>query len=154
MKRKFLIYNNFEFRKGTQHEDFGLIPLIIIKADKVVSIPFYGYNYVQTEQSITRNDEYNKTIKKVKDSLIHYDNMIEYIKHEDISKTTQKNVKTYYTNAILLKLKELKKQDKKEIIKEIKKRKMQKNIQVHNIKQLAKRIIIDTNINLYLKLKK
>lgn len=153
IKRKFFLDNNLEFRTGTEHEDFGLIPLIILKADKVVSIPFYGYNYVQTTGSITRNEDYTKTLKKFNDSLIHYDNMLNYVEHQEIAIETRKNIKTYYTNAILLKLKELNKEDRKKAIVEIKKRKMQKNIQVHNLKQLVKKIIISVNINLYVKMK-
>lgn len=153
IKRKIFLDNNLEFKKGTEHEDFGLIPLIILKAEKVMSIPFYGYNYVQTEGSITRNEDYQKTLKRFYDSLIHYDYMVNYVQHQEIHEKTKKNIKTYYTNAILLKLNELKEEDKKNAIKEIKKRNMQKNIQVHNMKQLFKRIIINSNINLYLKMK-
>ena len=55
------------------------------------------------------------------DALKHYDNMIEMIKNINLDKRTKENVKIYYTNAILLKLEELKESEKDKYIKEIKK---------------------------------
>lgn len=57
------------------------------------------------------------------DALKHYDNMIEMIKNINLDKRTKENVKIYYTNAILLKLEELKESEKDKYIKEIKKEK-------------------------------
>ena len=48
---------------------------------------------------------------------------------------------SYYTNAILLKLDELKKEDQKDFIKEIKRRKMIKNLKANNVKQLLKKLL-------------
>ena len=47
INREYYIKNKFKFTPGTIHEDFGLIPLIIIKADVVNSISYLGYNYYQ-----------------------------------------------------------------------------------------------------------
>ena len=75
------------------------------------------------------------------------------IEKENLQETTKKNVKTYYTNAIILKLKELETTEQKKEKKQIRKRKMQKNIQVKNIKQLIKKLIIMFNMRLYIKFK-
>ena len=152
-KKELFIKDNFKFKVGTEHEDFGLVPIIILKAKNVVSINFYGYCYVQSSNSITRNKNYEKTLKKFNDALVHYDNMQEFIKGISLNNQTEKNVKTYYTNAIILKLKELKREDLKLYIQKIKKRKMIKNIQVHNLKQLIKKFILIFDIKLYIKLK-
>lgn len=152
-KKELFEKNNLKFKPNTEHEDFGLIPLVLLKATSVVSINNYGYCYFQSSNSITRNEDYAKTLKKFNDVLLHYDTMIEFIGKENLNKETEKNVKTYYTNAIILKLKELKKQDQDIYIKKIKQRKMIKNIQVHNAKQLIKKCILIINIKLYLKLK-
>lgn len=152
-KRSLFTNNNFKFKKNTEHEDFGLIPLVILKATTVVSIMYYGYDYIQSEESIMRNANYEKTIKKFQDSMLHYDNMIKYINQQiDLEKKTRKNIKTYYSNAIILKLRELKKEDRKKQIKEIRKRHMIKNIQVNNVKQLAKKLLLSLNIEWYLKI--
>ena len=81
-KKELFKKNNFKFKTDTEHEDFGLIPLIILKAKKVVSINLYGYCYLQTTNSITRNEDYSRTIKKTKDVFKHYDTMLEFIQKE------------------------------------------------------------------------
>ncbi len=85
---------------------------------------------------------------------MHYDNMIEFIKDLKISNLTKENVKRYYTNGVLLRLDDIKKEDRKKYIKQIKQRKMINNIKVRNIKQLFKRILLCININWYLRLRK
>ena len=152
IKKDLFTKNNFRF-KQTYHEDFGLIPLIILSAETVVSIDLYLYYYVQVENSITRNENYQKTILKMDDVLVHYDNMIKEIDKMKLSNKTKENIKIFYTNAIILKLNELKPKDRKQYINELKKRKFSKNIKVRNFKQLIKKILLKLNINLYLKIR-
>lgn len=149
---EYLKQNNFRFdTEVLYHEDFGLIPLIVIKAKSVVSIDFYGYNYVQSTNSITRNENYSKTVRKMEDALKQYDKMIKEIENYFIGKRAKENIKIYYTNAIILKLKELKDVEQNQFIQEIKNRKMIQNIKVRDFKQLIKRILLSINIKLYLK---
>ena len=79
IKRKYFEKNKFEFKKGKIHEDFGLLPLVIIKADIVNSIEYIGYNYLQRKTSIMGNKSYEKTIKKVSDMFEHYKFLINEI---------------------------------------------------------------------------
>ena len=151
-KRKMWIENNFKFAKGMFHEDFGLIPLVILKANKVASTNIMGYYYVQTSSSITRGKPETIYIR-AEDLLKHYDNMIETIKGYNISNESRENIKIYYTNCILLNVNNLDKKDKNKYIKEIKKRKMTENIKARNFKQLLKKIILRINIKLYLKIR-
>ena len=152
IKKNLFTKNNFKFNR-TYHEDFGLIPLIILKAKSFVSIPDYLYYYVQGENSITRNDDYSKTIKKFEDALYHYDNAIEKIKKMNLNKKSKENAKIFYTNAVILKLYEIKEEDENKFIKEIEKRKMYKNIKPRNIKQIIKRNLLHFNVKLYLKMR-
>lgn len=151
IKKKLFTENNFKFQR-TYHEDFGLIPFIILTAKTVISIPEYLYKYVQAPDSITRTEDYEKTIKKMEDVLFHYDNMLKTIEILDLEEITKENVKIYYTNAIILKLRELKKETQNHYIKKIQKRKMYKNIKPRNLKQLIKRLLLRWNVKLYLKL--
>ena len=151
IKKELFTENNFKFN-GTYHEDFGLIPLVIVSAKSVVSIPDCLYSYIQSTNSLMRNDDYDKTLKKMDDVLFHYDNAIETMKKMNLEKRTKENLKIYY-NAIVLKLRDLQTKDKKIYIKEIKKRKMYKNIKPRNIKQFIKRELLKFNINLYLKMR-
>ena len=89
----------------------------------------------------------------MKDCFFHYDRMLKIIENIKLDKITKENIKIYYTNAILMKLSNLKENDKKTFIKEMKDRKMYNNIKIRNIKQLIKKIILNIDVNLYLKLK-
>ena len=150
-RKEYINENNFKFKVGTYHEDFGLIPIIIIKAKTVVSKDIYIYNYVQSSESITRNEDYEKTIKKMKDALSQYDCMLSNI--DELSDKSKEDIKIYYTNAILLKLNELNKNDQKDFIKQIKERKMIQNIKIRNFKQLLKKIMLTISIKTYLKMR-
>ena len=141
MKKELFTKNNFKFRQ-TYHEDFGLIPLILLVAKSVVSTNYYLYNYVQVQNSITRNEDYQKTIQKFNDCLAHYDNMMIAIEKISIGKRAKEDIKIYYTNSILLKLNDLQEKEKEEFIKQIKKRKFSRNIKVRNGKQFIKKIIL------------
>lgn len=79
MKKDIFEKNDYKFIKGTYHEDFGLMPLIILASNKMSSIPLFGYNYVQVKNSIVRGNDYKKIVKRTYDTLIHYDNMCEAI---------------------------------------------------------------------------
>ena len=150
-RTEFFKQNNFEYAKGTYHEDFGLTSLIILKAKNFVSSSEDGYYYLQSNNSITRDVNYAKEIQKSKDLLRHYDNMIEKIKQYNISEKSKNLIKRYYTNTVILKANDLKDNDLQSYIRQIKIRKLYKNIKPYNLKQLIKRIILRINVKLYLK---
>lgn len=152
IKKDLFVKNNLYFQ-GKYHEDFGAIPLILATAKAVVSLPDYLYTYVQAPNSITRNEDYKKTIEKMESVLFQYDNMIKTLDRLELQEKTKDNIKIYYTNAVILKLNELKKEDRKFFIKEIKNRQMYKNIKNKNIKQALKKLILKFDINLYLKMR-
>lgn len=151
IKKDFFVRENFKFKENTYHEDFGLIPQVILKAKKVASCDKYGYFYIQSENSIMRDEK--KNLKKAYDKLSYYDNIVNCLEKMSISKKTKENVKIYYTNSIIMSLKDLNSNDSNDFIKEIKKRKMQKNIKVRNFKQLIKRIIFSVDIQMYIKIR-
>lgn len=153
-RREFFISNKFEYNTVNKfHEDFGLTPLVIVNAKTLVSTDIYGYYYLQTSNSIMRNEDYNKTIIKSKDVLAHYDNMIEKVESYKISKETKDLLKRYYTNSVIIKAKELRSKERKEYFKQIRKRKMYKNIKPINLKQAIKRVVLFISLNLYLKMR-
>lgn len=152
-KTSFFKENNFKYSKGTFHEDFGLTSLIILKAKTFVSTKECGYYYLQTQNSITRNKDYKKEVKKSEDLLKHYDNMIKTIERYNITKKSKKLVKRYYTNTLLLKSYDLKGKDLEKYLTELKKRKLYKNIKVENLKQLIKKILLMIDVKLYLKMR-
>ena len=152
-KKSFLDENNFKYPVGKYHEDFATTVLLMVKAKSIVSTDIYGYYYYQSNESITRGNDKEKTLKRAMDMLEHYTAMEEEIKNIDLAKKTKENIKIYYTNNITLKVEELEGEDRKLYIKEIKRRKMLKNIKARNFKQLLKKILLNININWYLKLR-
>lgn len=151
MKKSLFTDNDFKFAPNLFHEDFGLISLLILKANTMISLDDYVYYYVLTEGSIMREQNEEKTVKKAKDVLIHYDNILNSIKEYRLNKKTVENVRIYCTNVALLKVKELTGKSQKEYIQELKKRKIYKNIKARNAKQLMKKILLFINIKLYCK---
>ena len=151
-RKEFFVKEQFQYRLR-YHEDFGLTSLIIIKAKTVASTNIYGYNYVQTSESLTRSENPKKELIRAKDLLKHYDYMDGKIESYQVSKRTKELVKRYYTNSLILKTQNLDRDSQKEYIKEIKKRKIYKNIKPCNLKQCLKRILLNIDIKLYLKMR-
>ena len=135
-RRDFWMKNNFKFAKGMYHEDFGLIPIIILNAKKVASSLVGTYFYVQTEHSI-----------------LHYDNMLKTIENMDISKHSKENIKIYYTNCLILETDNLNGKLRKDYIKKLKERKLSNNIKPRNLKQILKKMLLNMSVELYLSLR-
>lgn len=152
-KRSFWQENGFEYPVGKFHEDFARTALIMLKAKKVASTNIEGYYYFMSDSSITRGNDENKKMKRAMDVIYHYDYMLEKIKEYSLSKKTEENLKIYYTNCVILKIEELNNENQKKYIKEIKSRKIIKNIKVRNLKQLLKKVLLYINIKWYLKLR-
>lgn len=55
INREYYIKNKFEFHKNRLHEDFGLIPLVILNCQKFLSLPQVDYAYCQRKNSIMTN---------------------------------------------------------------------------------------------------
>ena len=152
-KKSFWDRNKFEYPVGMNHEDFARTALIMLKADSVASTNVYGYYYVQSEGSITRGNDETKKLKRAQDIINHYDYMLRVIDDYNIMKRTKDNLKIYYTNCMILKLDELSEESKKVYLKELKERKVFKNIKVRSPKQLIKKILLNINVDWYLKLR-
>lgn len=131
-----------EFPSGTYHEDFATMPLIILKAKSFVSLDKREYFYVQSKNSIMRNDNDKKTRKKLEDKLMHFDNLIKTSNNMNIQKQTKENFAIYATNSLLVVLKDLNGENKEFYKKELKKRKIWRHIKIRNLKQLVKRIVL------------
>ena len=149
IKREYYMDNHFEFKKGTIHEDFGLIPLVIIKAKHVTSIPYIGYNYLQRSNSIMGDKDYNKTLKKVEDMYNHYNYLLKEINNTSLDKTY---FKSYIANSLLLKICELKNKDYKKYLKIIKKEKIFNNLLTDTFARKVKKILISISPKIYFKL--
>ncbi len=132
-----------KFPEGTYHEDFAIMPIIMLSAKTMIIIDEYEYYYVQTTDSIMRNNDVEKTHKKLQDILQHYDSLMDSIKKMKLQKETIQNVGIFCTNSLLVIIPNLSNNDKKFFEKELKKRRISKNIKIRNFKQLIKRLLLN-----------
>ena len=151
IKKELFERTNLCFEKNVYHEDFGLIPLLLVNAKTVVSTVIYGYNYFQSENSIMRNEDYSKQIKKVNDKLFLYEQLKKKIDGMKLKQNTIDNLLEYYTNSIILAIKDLRKEDRIIYEKRIKEKGLLKNLKVKNLKQIIKKIMLEFDMELYFK---
>lgn len=148
IKRKYYLDNKFEFKKGTYHEDYGLMPLVIIKANKVKSISYIGYYYRQRSNSIMSSTDYNKTKKKVDDFYNHY-----LYLNKEINKTKLDNkiFKSYISNSLLIKICELNNKDYKIYKSKVKKDKVIDNLLDDSLIRKIKKLLFKISPKLTIK---
>lgn len=146
IKKEYYIKEKFQFKKDTYHEDFGLIPLVIIKSSSVTSIPYIGYNYRQRSGSIMNHTNYEKTKKQVSDFYHHY----EYLKKEVKKiKGNTSIFKSFIANSMLKKICELNKKDYKEYRKKLKKEKVTKDLLSDTIPRKIKKWVVSISPKIY-----
>lgn len=150
--RKFFNKNKFKFMQDIYHEDFALIPLIIMKANSVTSINYVGYNYVQRDNSIMSSNDYSKTLKKVYDFLKGFDYLYDGINKMDVDKQYKDIFLSFIANSTIIKARELKVEDLKQYISELEKRNIYNLLLNDTLKRKIKKILIKFNLNMYIKL--
>lgn len=146
IKREFYLKEKFSFKKGTYHEDFGLMPLVIIKSKVVNSISYVGYCYYQRSGSIMNDSDYDKTKKKVKDFYNHYLYLTEEINKTKLDKTY---FMSFISNSLILKITELKGKDYKEALTKLKKDKVFDNLLSDSLVRRIKNILVKISPRLY-----
>lgn len=151
IRKNYYIENKFSFKKGVYHEDFGLIPYVIYKARKVKSIDFIGYYYIQRNGSIMNNSDYKKTVKKAFDMLEQYKTMRLFAKNINRKNNLDDYFLSYISNSVIVKARELKKDEKKVYINELKKLNVFDGVLVNTRIRRFKKYLMKHNLNLYLK---
>lgn len=151
IRKNYYIENKFSFKKGVYHEDFGLIPYVIYKARKVKSIDYIGYHYVQRNGSIMNNNDYKKTVKKAFDMLEQYKTMRLFAKNINRKNNLDDYFLSYISNSVIVKARELKKDERKVYINELKKLNVFDGVLVNTKIRRFKKYLMKHNLNLYLK---
>lgn len=151
IRKNYYIENKFSFKRGVYHEDFGLIPYVIYKARKVKSVDFIGYYYIQRNGSIMNNNDYKKTVKKAFDMLEQYKTMRLFAKNINRKNNLDDYFLSYISNSVIVKARELKKDEKKVYINELKKLNVFDGVLVNTKIRRFKKYLMKHNLNLYLK---
>lgn len=143
---------NFNFTPGKLHEDFGLIPLVLMAAESISSYDFIGYNYVLRENSITNNITREKAWQKFNDTLYFYRTNLSIIDNcYNIDIDTKKFLKSFYANGIINRAKDLNYQDVKKSLKIMKTIGVFDNLIADSIKHKLKKVIYKSFPNLLIR---
>ena len=146
IKREFYLKERFSFKNGTYHEDFGLMPLVIIKSKIVNSINYVGYCYYQRDGSIMNSSDYFKTKKKVKDFYNHYLYLTKEINKTKLDKTY---FMSFISNSLILKITELNGRDYKDALNRLKKDKVFDNLLNNTFLRKIKKTLVRISPKLY-----
>lgn len=149
IKRKYYLKEKFKFKEGSIHEDFGLIPLVIIKSSRVNSIPYIGYNYIQRQGSIMSNKNYDKIKKRVNDFYHHYHFLL-----EEINKTNLNSLyfKSFIANSLIIKITELNSKEYHKYLKILRKEHAFDNLLEDSLARKIKKIVIKCSPKIYYKI--
>ena len=105
----------------------------------------------ESENSIMRNEDYMKQLKKINDKLFLYEQLKKKIDGMKLKQNTIDNLLEYYTNNIIISIKDLKKEDRIIYEKKVKEKGLLKNLRIKNIKQMMKKLILEVDMELYFK---
>ena len=136
--------NKFKFPVGRLHEDLRVMPILLLRAKKVLFVKGSFYIHLLRENSIMRTKDYNKKVKMAYDIIYNYDEMkkeIELI--ENVSPKAKKVFNEFISTAVFQQLNKLNDNDRIKYKEEIKKRKIIKNIKFYKgciIRILGKKI--------------
>ena len=139
----------FYYEPGKFHEDYLTIR-ILLQAKHISSISFKGYYYVQSDNSIMRNMNYQKTLQKVKDTFFFCHQIIDDVKKASICEQDKYYIAGYMVNGLLHKLKTLNKKDRKTMIQEMKEKSFFHWLPQKTIKQRIKKGLLYILPQLYL----
>ena len=121
-KKSLFSENNLFFSENHIHEDFGLIPCLIIKAKYIKGINYTGYNYVYNVGSLSTDQSYNAIRTRAYDMLVQYDFLSSFSKMNIKNKKIKIQFQNYIRNSLVKKQSKL---DDKDLVKfsdELKKR--------------------------------
>ena len=139
--KAYWLKNEYQFAINKYHEDFGLIPYTIIKADKVLLLNDPLYYYYQSNNSITRNKDKDINKKKAFDTLSFF-NLYK-------NKVTNNDFMSFMANAVYSKLSTLDESDKIEYAHQIKEDKVIDYMRDKKITQKLKKMIYRHNLKKY-----
>ena len=144
---KFWKKNSFQFLENCIAEDFGLTPYIIYKAEKVKIISYIGYNYVQRDNSLMNDSDYNKKKDKMKDIIYQANRLYKMIPYGDETKLFY----LFISNSILTYMTSLKYSDYKKALKKINKNKLFECFPEDCLKDRVRKMLFKLNPYVYKK---
>ena len=149
-KTKFWKKHKFEYSKDYVLEDTSLTPIIIMNAEDLISLDYYGYYYVQTNESITRTRSGEKIKFNTKCALYHYDYLIDYVENRDYSKSFNTLFFHFFAHYLIWYGGTLPDNHLKEYAKELRKRKVYDRLRNQYLSDKKERAICRFSYRLYM----
>ncbi len=147
-KTAFFKKNQFLFTPNRYHEDFGLIPYVILKSSKVKLLDEVLYQYRQTEDSITRNEDSIKTVKRCNDILYFYEELKKKVKEDcSIGEESKKIFNSFLANGVLSGLAKLEGSAKEQYKKLIKEKKVVSDLLQDTLLRKLKYYLVKRKLN-------
>lgn len=143
--------HHFSFIEGKIHEDFGLIPYVIVKADQVSAIHYPGYIYMERAGSVMTEESTSHRLRRMHDMVFHYDQLYTKVNHdEEIDTSFKKIFYSFLANAILGIGGMVPKKYLKEYKKELKRRKVTSHLRTDSILRLLKKLCAQYFLSFYI----
>ena len=127
---------------GKAHEDFGLIPIVLIQANIVSSIDVPLYYYIRRTGSATKNYTSESLKKSSYDTLYHFDKIAQYIKNSNIKDHNKKIILSHMANNVINKASSLDGKNRKDYKKELKKRDVISLLATDTLKRKIKKFVL------------
>lgn len=150
-RKEFFIENKFEYAYGRIHEDFGLTPYILLKAQAVISIPYYGYDYMVRENSIMTNAKEAQMVKRMNDLLYHFDFLIDKLSEVRVENETKQVYQSFLANVLLVRSSIVPETYLDFYIDELKKRNISSYLLSDTLKRRIKKLIVQFSLKRYVK---
>ncbi len=123
-RRDFWQEQGFFFAKGKYHEDFGLIPEVIMKSKIFTTLDYVGYYYVQSPDSITRYVNPERDNRKAMDYVFHFDHLMEAARACLQNSSVIKKFRSYLANCLISQIGRVSGETKPIYLNEIRQRKV------------------------------
>lgn len=147
----FYLGHHFMFTEGKIHEDFGLIPYVIAKADQITAISYPGYIYMERAGSVMTEESESHRLRRMHDMFFHYDQLYSKMKHDtDMDPSFKKIFYSFLANAILGIGEMVPKKHLKEYKKELKRRKVASDLRTDSILRLLKKLCAQYFLSFYI----
>lgn len=136
----FFMENGFQYPKGFYHEDYGLTPYIILKAEKISSLSYVGLNYVQRAGSIMNSGVYAKEVQKAEDTYALFLSLERNINNLRVDKKSKQMMMAFVSRVLLEKTLVLKSPEREMYIEKLAKKIISRYFYQKGLKGFVKKI--------------
>ena len=150
IRRAYWQANDFRFATGHMLEDFGLIPELIMKASSFSAIEHVGYFYVQSSNSVMRNPDYSKAVRRANDCLYHILHLRDSALAYGLSPRVLNKFLSYIANAAIGNIPNLRQPEKKSYLKQLRKEKILDLLLDDTLKRKAKKLYFKVKYGVFL----